>query len=95
MKKSMVRIVKEHFKRDDKSIRGLSKDQRDHFYSDLYRFLVRNMRASVKALVERKKHELHSNIVVPKEQANLETEHLIEKTLGESMIARFKRLSYE
>lgn len=46
-------------------------------------------------MVERKKHELHSNIVVPKEQANLETEHLIEKTLGESMIARFKRLSYE
>lgn len=95
MKKSIVRIVKEHFNREDRSIRGLTKDQRDHFYSDLYRFLVRNMRNSVKSLVERKKHELHSNIVVPKEQANLETEHLIEKTLGESMIARFKRLSYE
>ena len=49
----------------------------------------------MRALVERKRHELHSNILVPKEQANLETEHLIEKTLGESMIARFKRLSSE
>ena len=95
MKKSVVRIVKEHFKREDKSIRGLTRDARDHFYSELYRYLVRHMRQSVRALVERKKHELHSNIVVPKEQANLETEHLIEKTLGESMIARFKRLSYE
>lgn len=44
MKKSMVRIVKEHFKRDDRSIRGLTKDNRDHFYSELYQFLVRNMR---------------------------------------------------
>lgn len=95
MKKSIVRIVREHFKRTDASIRGLTRDTRDHFYSDLYQFLVEKMRQSVRQLVQRKKHELHSNILVPKEQAALETEHLIEKTLGESMIARFKRLSSE
>lgn len=93
MKKSIVRIVKEHFERKDISIRGLHKDERDHFYSELYQFLIQKMRYSVRTLVQRKKHELHSNILVPKEQAALETEHLIEKTLGESMIARFKRLS--
>ena len=67
MKKSIVRIVKEHFKREEASIRGLTKGERDHFYSELYQFLVEKMRSTVRALVERKRHELHSNILVPKE----------------------------
>jgi len=53
------------------------------------------MRSTVRDLVERKRNELHNRISVPKEQAVLETEHVIEKTLGESMIARFRRLSME
>jgi hypothetical protein len=32
LKKTIVRIVKEHFKKTG-SIRGLYKDERDHFYS--------------------------------------------------------------
>jgi hypothetical protein len=39
LKKTIVRIVKEHFKKAG-SIRGLYKDDRDHFYSELYAFLV-------------------------------------------------------
>jgi len=57
--------------------------------------LVEKMRATVKALVDRKRNELHDNIIIPKEQGILETEHVIEKTLGESMISRYKRLSME
>jgi len=67
MKKSIVRIVKEHFNRQDQSIRGLYKDSRDHFYSDLYNFLVEKMRSTVRDLVERKRNELHNRISVPKE----------------------------
>lgn len=44
MKKSIVRIVKEHFLRTETSIRGLTKDKGDHFYSELYNFLVEKMR---------------------------------------------------
>ena len=95
MKKSIVRIVKEHFKRTDSSIKGITRDQRDHFYSELYNFLVARMRQTVKQLVERKRNELHNNIIIPKEQGQLETDHLIEKTLGESTIQRYKRLSME
>jgi hypothetical protein len=95
MKKSIVRIVKEHFKRNDQSIKGITRDQRDHFYSELYNFLVARMRMTVKQLVERKRNELHNNIIIPKEQGQLETDHLIEKTLGESTIQRYKRLSME
>lgn len=68
MKKSIVRIVKEHFNRQDPSIRGVFKDSRDHFYSDLYKFLVEKMRDTINGLIERKKHELHANIMIPKEQ---------------------------
>lgn len=39
LKKTIVRIVKEHFKKTG-SIMGLYKDERDHFYSELYSFLV-------------------------------------------------------
>jgi hypothetical protein len=39
MKKTIVRIVKEHFGKTG-PIKGLCKDERDHFYSDLYVFLV-------------------------------------------------------
>lgn len=68
LKKSIVRIVKEHFKRQDPSIRGLTKDNRDHFYSELYNFLVGKMRETVRSLVDRKRNELHANIIIPKEQ---------------------------
>ena len=60
MKKTIVRIVKEHFqKKDEPSIKGLYKDERDHFYSTLYAYLVAQMRQTVQELVARKKNELH------------------------------------
>jgi hypothetical protein len=95
MKKSVVRIVKEHFKRNEKSIKGINRDQQDHFYSELYNFLVAKMRETVKGLVSRKKNELHANIIIPKEQSEIETEHIIEKNLGESATQRYRRLSME
>lgn len=39
MKKTIVRIVREHFGKSE-SIKGLHKDERDFFYSELYIFLV-------------------------------------------------------
>lgn len=39
LKKTIVRIVKEYFKMTG-SIKGLHKDERDHFYSTLYSYLV-------------------------------------------------------
>ena len=47
------------------SIKGLNKDERDHFYSKLYAYLVEQMRNTVTQLVERKKNELHEHITVP------------------------------
>jgi predicted Zn-dependent protease len=53
------------------------------------------MRKTVKELVSRKRNELHNNIIIPQEQGQLETDHLIEKTLGETTVQRYKRLSME
>lgn len=64
LKKTIVRIVKEYFKMTG-SIKGLYKDERDHFYSELYAYLVEQMKSTVKQMVERKKNELHERITVP------------------------------
>jgi hypothetical protein len=50
MKKTVVRIVKEHFGKTE-AIKGLKKDERDHFYSDLYVYLVQEMRQTVSEMV--------------------------------------------
>lgn len=42
MKKTIVRIVKEYFQKTpgDSGVKGIYKDERDHFYSQLYTYLV-------------------------------------------------------
>ena len=53
------------------------------------------MKETVSNLVTRKENELHMNIAIPRVQGNLETEHVIEKTLGENTMQRYKRLANE
>ena len=50
MKKTIVRIVKEHFGKTG-SVKGLHKDERDNFYSELYVYLVKEMRKTVSEMV--------------------------------------------
>ena len=94
MKKTIVRIVKEHFGKSGQ-IKGLHKDERDHFYSDLYVFLVKQMRCTVGEMVQCEVEELHENVTIPPKQADRERDHLIEKQTGELSIDRKKRLAFE
>jgi len=64
MKKTVVRIVREHFGKTE-AIKGFHKDERDHFYSDLYVFLVSEMRKTVADMVECEKQELHEKVIIP------------------------------
>ena len=77
------------------SIKGLNKDERDHFYTTLYAYLVDQMRTTVAQLVERKKNELHENITVPQEQYLKERDYVVEQQTKESLPDRYKRLSSE
>ena len=78
MKKTIVRIVREHFGKNEQ-LKGLKKDQRDQFYSELYIYLVGQMKETVAEMIQSEKNELHLNVVVPTEQADREREHLIQK----------------
>ncbi len=99
MKKTIVRIVKEYFGKQggEAGIKGIYKDERDHFYSQLYGYLVQQMRITVKELVQRKRNELHENVTIPKDQFIQESDRLIsvispeQETLGQ----RYKRLANE
>jgi len=64
MKKTIVRIVKEHFGKKG-SIKGLHKDDQDRFYSELYVYLVKEMRETVGEMVESEQNELHENVTIP------------------------------
>lgn len=94
MKKTIVRIVREHFGKNEQ-IKGLKKDQRDQFYSELYIYLVGQMKETVAEMIQSEKNELHLNVVVPTEQADREREHLIQKQTSETTKMRFERMAYE
>lgn len=50
MKKTIVRIVREHFQKTGQ-LKGLKKDARDQFYSELYVYLVKQMRETVSEMI--------------------------------------------
>jgi hypothetical protein len=98
MKKTIVRIVKEHFHKQEKEgIKGIYKDERDHFYSQLYAYLVQQMKETVRQIVQRKKNELHDNISVPKDQYIQEMDRIISSSLTEkeTLAQRYARLAQE
>lgn len=94
MKKTIVRIVREHFGKSEQ-IKGLKKDERDQFYSELYVYLVGQMRETVAEMIQSEKNELHLNVVVPTEQADRERDHMIHKQTAETTKVRFERMAYE
>lgn len=61
------------------SVKGLKKDARDQFYSELYIYLVQQMRETVQEICKTEKDELHLMVAIPTEQADREREHLIQK----------------
>jgi len=65
MKKTIVRIVREHFGKQQGSIMGLKHDSRDHFYSELFKYLVEQMRNTVREMKDTERDELHLNVVIP------------------------------
>ena len=94
MKKTIVRIVREKFGKTEQ-IKGLKKDWRDNFYSELYVYLVQQMKETVTEMVKNEREELHLNVFVPVAQGERERDHLIEKYTTENNEKRFLRLAYE
>ena len=89
-----MKIVRDKFQKTG-SLTGVTTDSRDQFYSELYIFLVEQMRQTLNDLVQNKKDELHEDLVVSQEHSSKERDKLIFALTKESNSDKCLRLAIE
>ena len=95
LKKFIVRIVRDKFGMKKTPIKGVFKDERDQFYSELYGYLTDILKRATKEFVELKKDELHENVITPFSQSKKEIMEYITRENKEPEDKRLLRLSKE
>ena len=95
LKKFIVRIVREKFGKKKTPIKGVFRDERDQFYSELYSYLTDTLKRAAEEFVELKKDELHENVVTPFSQSKKEIMDYITRENNEPEDKRLLRLSKE
>ena len=95
LKKFIVRIVRDKFGKKKTPIKGVFKDERDQFYSELYGYLTDVLKKASKEFVELKKDELHENVITPFAQSKKEIMEYITRENKEPEDKRLLRLSKE
>ena len=76
LKKSIVRICRDKFQKMG-SITGITTDQKDQFYSELYVFLIEEMRHTLGEIIKSKREELHEDVVVCYDQTLKERDKIV------------------
>ena len=95
LKKFIVRIVRDKFGKKKTPIKGVFKDERDQFYSELYSYLTDILEKATKEFTELKKDELHENVITPFSQSKKEIMEYITRENKEPEDKRLLRLSKE
>ena len=95
LKKFIVRIVRDKFGKKKTPIKGVFKDERDQFYSELYGYLTDILKKASQEFVELKKDELHENVITPFTQSKKEIMEYITRENKEPEDKRLLRLSKE
>ena len=95
LKKFIVRIVREKFGKKKTPVKGVYKDDRDQFYSELYAYLTDTLKKAANEFVELKKDELHENVITPFSQSKKEIMDFITRENREPEDKRLLRLSKE
>ena len=95
LKKFIVRIVREKFGKKKIPVKGVFKDERDQFYSELYAYLTDTLKKATNEFVELKKDELHENVITPFSQSKKEIMDFITRENKEPEDKRLLRLSKE
>ena len=95
LKKFIVRIVRDKFGKKKTPIKGVFKDERDQFYSELYGYLTDILKKATTEFVELKKDELHENVITPFSQSKKEIMEYITRENKEPEDKRLLRLSKE
>ena len=95
LKKFIVRIVREKYNKKDTSVKGVFKDKRDQFYSELYAYLTDSVKKATDEFVQLKKDELHEHILVSFNQSKKEIMNYSIRQNKEPEDKRLLRLSKE
>ena len=95
LKKFIVRIVRDKFGKKKTPIKGVFKDERDQFYSELYGYLTDVLKKATNEFTELKKDELHENVITPFAQSKKEIMDYITRENKEPEDKRLLRLSKE
>ena len=95
LKKFIVRIVLEKYNKKGTSVKGVFKDKRDQFYSELYAYLTDSVKKATDEFVKLKKDELHEHILVTFNQSKKEIMNYAIRQNKEPEDKRLLRLSKE
>ena len=95
LKKFIVRIVREKYNKKDTSVKGVFKDKRDQFYSELYAYLTDSIKKATDDFVKLKKDELHEHILTTFSQSKKEIMNYAIRQNKEPEDKRLIRLSKE
>ena len=94
LKKSIVKICRDKFLKQG-SITGITTDQKDQFYSELYVFLMEQTRQTLSDLIVAKREELHEDIVTSYDQTQKERDRILQNITKESTKDKLIRLASE
>ena len=94
MKKCIMKIVRDKFQKTG-SLASIAPDVKDQFYSELYSFLIEQMRQTLNDVITDRKNELHEDLVASMKQANKERDTVITTITNESPADRELRLATE
>lgn len=94
LKKSILKICRDKFQKTG-SITGITLDQRDQFYSELYVFLIDEMRQTLGEIIKEKREELHEDIIVGYEQTLKERDKILSTITKETPQETLQKLATE
>jgi len=72
LKRFIIRIVREKFGKTE-DIKGIFKDTRDQFYSELFAYLSDEVKVAMDEYVQLKRDELHEDVISSFNQSRKET----------------------
>ena len=95
LKKFIVKIVREKYNKKNTSVKGVTKDKRDQFYSELYSYLTDTVKKATNDLIHLKKDEIHEHIISSFTQSKKEIMNYAIRQNKEPEDKRLLRLSKE
>ena len=95
LKKFIVKIVREKYNKKNTSVKGVFKDKRDQFYSELYAYLTDYVKKATDEFVQLKKDEIHEHVLVSFAQSKKEIMNYAIRQNKEPEDKRLLRLSRE